>query len=444
METRRAMSGGTIKRLMMAGGMAVFAVLILEVAAFLLFFVVDGRLFSYPRLEGDRREIRMEPSRAADEERTGDEAPPAGIQGIDTQAIHPYVGFVYDPTAPPTKELQRLYDWQLTSRGFLRTTGVPERVPEGTLSIAVFGGSVAMGFANHGDLLLDELRKVGLLSERGGVVLNYALPGYKQPQQLMTLNYMLVLQDRFDIVINLDGFNELALPYSENIRQGLNPFFPRGWRQRVASVPDLSAQRVTGEIIYLDDVRARRASLFSHVPLRYSVFCNLLWRLQDRRLGVRQAQLHELLFTAPDGKRSFVSQGPRFEVGDDPAVLQDLAEVWGRSSLLMHDVCAGEGIAYYHFLQPNQYVPGSKPLSATEQRECFRENHFYRKPVAEGYGLLRAEGRRLVEQGVPFFDTSTAFADYEETLYTDSCCHFSRRGNEILAAEIARIIAASR
>ncbi|MEX1311763.1 MAG: hypothetical protein AB1Z65_15160, partial [Candidatus Sulfomarinibacteraceae bacterium] len=72
------------------------------------------------------------------------------------------------------------------------------------------------------------------------------------------------------------------------------------------------------------------------------------------------------------------------------------------------------------------------------------ENHYYRKPVVEGYGLLKAEGRHLVEQGVQFFDTSMTFVDYEETLYLDSCCHFNRRGNEILAAEIARIIAATR
>lgn len=444
METHSVRSESKIRRLIMGGGMAAFAVLILEVAAFFLFFVVDGRLFSYSRLERDRREIRAEPVSTEEGEGTGDEPPPAGIQGIATQTIHPYVGFVYDPTAPTTKDLLERNGWHLTRGGFVRKGGVPEQAPDGVLSIAVLGGSVAMGFANHGDLLLNELRKVGMLPERGGVVLNYALPGYKQPQQLMTLSYLLVQRERFDIVINLDGFNELALPYSENIRQGLNPVYPRGWPQRVASVPDLSTQRITGEIVYLEDLRVRRASLFSHAPLRYSVFCNLLWRLQDRRLGIREAELHELLLTAPERKRSFLKFGPSFNDGDDPAIFQDLAEVWARSSLLMNDICAGEGIAYYHFLQPNQYVPGSKPLSGTEQREAFRENHFYRKPVVEGYGPLRAEGRRLVEQGVQFFDTSMTFVDSEETLYIDSCCHFNRRGNEILAAEIARIIAASR
>ncbi|MEX1310607.1 MAG: hypothetical protein AB1Z65_09330, partial [Candidatus Sulfomarinibacteraceae bacterium] len=393
METHSVRSESKIRRLIFGGGVAAVVVLILEVAAFFLFFVVDGRLFSYSRLERERRAIRAEPVSSEEGERTGDEPPPAGIQGIATQTIHPYVGFVYDPTAPPTKDLLTRHGWHLTRGGFVRKGEVPERAPDGTLSIAVFGGSVAMGFANYGDLLLSELRKLGMLPERGGVVLNYALPGYKQPQQLMTLSYLLVQRERFDIVINLDGFNELVLPYSENIRQGLNPLYPRGWPQRVASVPDLSTQRVTGEIVYLEDLRARRASLFSQAPLRYSVICNLLWRLQDRRLGIREVELNELLLATPDRTRSFSTLGPTFDGGDDPAILQDLAEVWARSSLLMNDVCAGEGIPYYHFLQPNQYVPGSKRLSGTEQREAFRENHYYRKPVVEGYGLLKAEGR---------------------------------------------------
>lgn len=44
------------------------------------------------------------------------------------------------------------------------------------------------------------------------IVINFATDGYKQPQQLMILNYLLALGAEFDVVINLDGFNEVSLP----------------------------------------------------------------------------------------------------------------------------------------------------------------------------------------------------------------------------------------
>jgi len=43
----------------------------------------------------------------------------------------------------------------------------------------------------------------------------------------MRLNYLLALGARFDLFINLDGFNEVALPPAENIPKGVFLFFPR-------------------------------------------------------------------------------------------------------------------------------------------------------------------------------------------------------------------------
>ena len=39
---------------------------------------------------------------------------------------------------------------------------------------------------------------------------NLALFGYKQPQQLTTLAYLMSIGGQFDLVLNIDGFNEVA------------------------------------------------------------------------------------------------------------------------------------------------------------------------------------------------------------------------------------------
>src|SRR5262249_17471047 len=88
---------------------------------------------------------------------------------------------------------------------------------------------------------------------------------------------------------------------------------------------------------------------------------------------------------------------------------------------------------YYHFLQPNQYPPGSKPLSPEERRLAYWHDLPARSIIEEGYPLLREAGKRLARRGVRFHDLSLAFARVEATLYVDNWCHFNPKGNEILA-----------
>ena len=53
---------------------------------------------------------------------------------------------------------------------------------------------------------------------------------------------------------------------------------------------------------------------------------------------------------------------------------------------------------------------------------------------------LSEAGRRLARQGVRFHDLSRVFAGHGETLYFDNCCHFNRRGNEVMAQAIAEAL----
>src|SRR4030095_13628597 len=49
--------------------------------------------------------------------------------------------------------------------------------------------------------------------------------GYKQPQQLLVLSYFLSIGQTFDLVLNIDGFNEVALG-SLNNERGLDISMP--------------------------------------------------------------------------------------------------------------------------------------------------------------------------------------------------------------------------
>ena len=58
---------------------------------------------------------------------------------------------------------------------------------------------------------------------------------------LLVLNYMLALGQTFDLVINIDGFNEVALPPITNLPNQVNPFFPRNWFGKTAALKDASS-----------------------------------------------------------------------------------------------------------------------------------------------------------------------------------------------------------
>jgi hypothetical protein len=169
----------------------------------------------------------------------------------------------------------------------------------------------------------------------------------------------------------------------------------------------------------------------------------LVWRALDRRAAtaVAAAERRVADWERPR-RRPFGSRGPDFSYPSRSRLDRDLAAFWARSSRQMHDLAIARGIAYAHFLQPNQYVPGSKPLSADERRSGFKEGHPYQAPVVEGWPHLAAAGEELRESGVAFHDLTGLFADHRETLYLDECCHFNPRGNELLGEAIGRALAA--
>jgi hypothetical protein len=357
------------------------------------------------------------------------------------RVLHPYLGYVMDPRLSEAGIARARLDPQSIELGFPRNReSVLQPADPARAVIGIFGGSVADILTSAGaDALRSALARAPAFRGREIVLLSLAAPGYKQPQALMALNYLLVLGAHFDAIVNLDGVNELALPESELAPLGVAPFYPRGWYTRAA---DLSPElRLTlGRVARLEDVRRRTALAFSHLPLRWSVTAGLAWSAFDRLLAARVAAEEGAALALPGG-RDPQAQGPR--LASDAGVRSRAVSVWQQSSLQMARLCEGFGIAYFHFLQPNQYVPGGKPMGEAERRIAFREDSPLRLPIERGYAQLRQAGASLVAEGVAFSDLSELFRDVHEPTYVDDCCHLDTFGNQLLAAAIGRVMAAA-
>jgi lysophospholipase L1-like esterase len=309
--------------------------------------------------------------------------------------------------------------------------------------VTIFGGSVAENLCHGGGAVLRQrLARLPQAAGRKVWIQCYALGGYKQPQQLLALGYALARGERPSLVLNLDGFNDVTLGAVENVPNEVHPFFPRSWHVTAAAMADPALLRRAGEAAYLESRRERRAALADSFPWRYSAVAHALWRALDRAAQGRIASL--AAETAAPAHASFLRTGPPYAPRPLDDTLRELAAFWARSSRLMDGLCRSQGIPYFHFLQPNQYVEGSKPMGAAEQKIAFGRHPVYARAARRGYPRLIAEGQRLQADGERFFDLTRIFAQVEEPLYIDDCCHLSPDGTRRLAEEIAaRILGAS-
>ncbi len=346
------------------------------------------------------------------------------------ETIHPYLGF--------TK-----YPWT-EAEGIGNAVQLEERLyfepSEERVVIAVLGGSVADVVAGGGSGLAVELRKLDRFSGREIVVTSLAQGGFKQPQQLTALAYLLALGAHFDLVLNIDGFNEIALPATELVPRGVFPFYPRGWDQRMAP-PGSEARRIAAGLNLNRRRRRDLARRFSAWPWRSSHTAALVWHALDRRISQGIASGELMLLETQSDDVTYGSHGPRRSYDSSAEMYQDLARFWLRASLQIHHLCRGQGIEYHHFLQPNQYLPGSKPVAAEQASGTWLADHPYRPAIEQGYPWLIRSGRQLKNRGVAFDDLSAIFVERDELLYVDSCCHLNFLGNTLLQRAITHRLA---
>jgi hypothetical protein len=404
---------------------------VLEGASFIALAIRDGGRPSFTRWRHERE-------RAAQQSRDSifEDNQPRGIDPDGMQVIHPFVGFVLNPAFKgiPWREV--------TAQGFQRLPGEvapPPDVPR--FVVAVFGGSVAAGFCLQGRAaFVDALQRAPSVRGKAVVMRCLAMGGYKQPQQLMTLAYVLSLGDTIDVALNLDGFNEVVLPIVENLPGGVYPFYPRGWATRVAGAPTVDALRTVGRITLWKEERLHDSGVCATRPLAWSPTCHLLWTTRDRQLTRRVFEAERTLVSIAARDANFLARGPAFGSRPRADMCRLLAEHWVRSSSLMSDFSRARGIRYVHFLQPNQYVPGSKPMGPQERRVAVDPASPYKPPVEDCYPSLIEAGRTLAGRGVAFRDLTRVFASHPEPLYVDTCCHYNEGGHRLVGRAVGEVV----
>ncbi len=404
----------------------VFIAALLEAGGYLLLWLAGGEAFS-PRAMQVLRKDRLTRLES---------------QNISRYAqVHPYVGYVEDPQT--SLGIQRMVDGELVPISdygyFDDKTPIQRRGPDRVV-IGITGGSVACYFAINGTKrLAEELASDKRFGGKKLVFVNLGLGSYKQPQQLMTVAYLLSLGGEFDFVLNIDGFNEVAVDSLVSEWDEIFPAYPGSWRSRTAQ-SDTKLGLSRSKLLLIEADRGELARGYSQSPWRYSSLCNLVWLLRDRWLEHKASHILDESSRRgkPAGEEPHI--GPRREFANRRERDEFLAEIWANSSVLLDRLCRGSGIRYYHFLQPNQYLASSKPILADEKRIAIFEGHPYGKGVKRGYPLLIRLGERLRREGVAYHDLTGIFGGHAEPIYIDNCCHYNQAGYDMMAEAVAGAI----
>ena len=318
----------------------------------------------------------------------------------------------------------------------------PQQRREDTVVIGLLGGSVAEEVNPYLQEALNRWFAANQRPRRPAVI-GLALAVARQPQQTLIVTNTLLLGGEFDLIVNLDGVNELNLGGAGF--GGFDRIVNRDWFNELDRERSTDAELLlAGRLRALREEQARRRTAGATSPLRGSALFGLANRWRQERTAAEIIRLnHQLAAPQPDASPP---QPERRQQRDAPGRrerqrenLPERARLWYRSSVMLARLAALAGADYYHFLQPNQYVPGAKPLSAWEREFAWSADRQSR--MEPGYPLLQEISRALPGRGVNYFDLTGIFADHPETLYIDDCCHLNQRGNELLAAEMVRRMA---
>lgn len=294
---------------------------------------------------------------------------------------------------------------------------------EGEVVVGLFGGSLAVQLAVEGAGFFPQ--QLARVYGRPVKLVNLANSGFKQPQQLLALTYLLSQGGKLDVAICLDGFNEVAL-YDEGDRD-VHPSYPDGWKTRAGNA--LSPGMAIA-LAHRENARAAIASTAYRATtwLGRLPSAQLYFRLRLQRLSGQWDLAAKEVEAVP------VVASPPFQ-GE---ALTHLVETWATSTVQMDRLCRANGIDFFEFLQPNQYAPGAtKPMGPEEAKLALDPQQPVREGARRGFPLLQKAGATLSAEGVAHFDLTGIFSGTREPVYSDSCCHLNELGLKMLGEAIA-------
>ncbi|MBD1812028.1 hypothetical protein NDA07_18520 [Microcoleus vaginatus DQ-U2] len=401
----------------------------------LAFYFINQKQFFYTRTKAKEQVVE-------DIERLG-----IRVDESIVERLHPFFGYVLKQGAFPNEKLKL----KVNKHGFFSLYEYPFiKTNNKQFIIGVFGGSVANNFALDeyiNKILSKKLQSYPEFADREIVVLNFGNGGYKQPQQLLILNYFLALGQELDLVINIDGFNEVAL---SNLNNKARVEIGMPSVQHIQPLTGLASNNVSPEvmssIVQINENKKQLKAGIDKLQTCQVALCHAVTSLQVKQLinHYQQAVVKydtQVKQSNSDTANSSIVYIPKADsVFEDAAAFDKMASMWYESSIGMNQILSSRKIKYFHFIQPNQYYPTKRAFTAKENEIAINKESPYIEGVKKGYPVLLSKVDDLQKAGVNIFSAVNILDNTKETVYKDACCHYNSVGEEVLANYVSSSI----
>lgn len=374
----------------------------------------------------------------------------AGIRLEDSiiERLHPYFGYVQKP-GPDFRE-----GFKYNAAGFISPYDYPyKKKNNNQYIIGVFGGSVASNYSIYeiqNQILEKKLKQIPEFKDKEFIILSFATGGYKQPQQLILLNYFLSIGQEFDMIVNIDGFNEVTIAKANN-ENAVDIMMPS--TNHVVPLTNIANNSLSTKSIQamlkINDSKDKLKDALETLEKCQVAYCYALTSIYVQNLATTYRK-NVKIFDKERKKAAqqaageteasivyFYAQNPELEESE---LYDKMAENWQKTSIMMQQIAANNNILYFHVLQPNQYYPTNKVYSEAEKKIAFDSDSPFREATELGYPILLSKIDNLKQNGVNFFNGVKILDDAQEIVYIDSCCHYTQTGENILSEFIANSI----
>ncbi len=367
--------------------------------------------------------------------------PASAVEQAPTgQRLHPYLGFGgYYSTEPGS-----LLTWNNMGFGQNTPYRVPFKVGGNDLAVFVFGGSVAGNIVappQAGKSLERALKDK--LPDRNVIVYAMAQGSAKQPQQAIALTMLLSMGQHVDVVVNLDGFNDVAIGNS-NHESGVDPIFPSVaimWGIGTTLAPDERGgefYRTAADIIDSKYAVIRHTDAANAARFGLSYLYDKFWISHYTKKKAKAETRYQVLVVLSPTGHARVNRLLGIDMPVDPKAdgVERSFDIWLDADKAMAGLSGSAGAKYVHVIQPNQYY-SKKRFSDEEARIALSmpPDNSARVGAERGYALFEARADALKSRGI--ISGVSIFDDQTAAMYVDSCCHYTRAGEDILADFVA-------
>ena len=353
------------------------------------------------------------------------------------ERFHPFFGFIQNPS-PDFRP-----GFKINNYGFISPYDYPfKKFKKNQFVIGIFGGSVASDFSIlqiQNKILPQYLKQVPGLQDKEFVILSFATGGYKQPQQLLILNYFLALGQELDLVVNIDGFNEVALSNLNNKNQ-INLAMPS--IQHISPLTSLANNSLSVKAmqatIRIKENKTRINEGLESLQHCSLAACDALTSVYVQNL-VNNYRKDIIAFEKErskkqkDDEESVIYINKNKSMLEDSAAFEQMSWNWAKSSIFMHKILSASNVPYFHVLQPNQYYQTKRVFGEAEKRIAFNKETPYAKAVELGYPAILGKFPNLQKNNINILNGVKVFDKTKDAVYVDSCCHYNKAGEVIFS-----------